>query len=334
MLSSVWGPFSDVLDAANNLCRFVDMVLNPGVGVALITDGKLYPMRRPAYDKDGVGELVTFQLNPAPPPVRPPAGSGRSVVGWFNSVMEMIGRQEIEQGQAQAAVGQAIDDKLASVWRNNFGLTAHQSDGVGVAIDAVGVGLSLVLASLGPLEVLGLIALVGGAVVLVLDGAAYTTEMAGHEEIAKTVRYYTFYPRCLATLATLPDALWNIGKVVLDAGELSADAARSLSTAGRASDDAARVTRSAKIQSDAASKARDLQYAKRYSEIGAAALQRAQAAQRRLAVFVTAQSTTRGLISPGIVLLTKEAVDDPENRPKIQAILSRYVFHVSAVHRP
>jgi hypothetical protein len=105
VLSSVWGPFSDVLDAANNLCRFVDMVLNPGVGVALITDGKLYPMRRPAYDKDGVGELVTFQLNPAPPPVRPPAGSGRSVVGWFDSVMEMIGRQEIEQGQAQAAVG-------------------------------------------------------------------------------------------------------------------------------------------------------------------------------------------------------------------------------------
>lgn len=278
--------------------------------------------------------MATFELKPLPPPAQPPPPSGRGVRGWFMSVLEMIGQQQLDRSKDQLAMNKLIDDKLASVWRNNFGLTGRQSDGVGVAIDAVGVGLSLVLLSFGPLEILGAVALIGGAVLLVSDGAAYTAEMAGADDIAKTIKYITFYPRCLATLATLPDAMWNVGKVVLDVNELGAVAARSLSTADRASGDAMRAAASATTQSNAAAKIRDLQYAKRYSEIGEAALERARAAQRRLTIFISAQSTTRGVVPPGIVLLTKEAVDDPDNRPKIQTILSRYVFHVSAVHRP
>jgi hypothetical protein len=176
--------------------------------------------------------------------------------------------------------------------------------------------------------------LVGGVALLVADGVAYGTEMAGYDEAAENIKRYTFWPRCLATVMTLPDAIWGVGKVLLESGEMAAKAASSLSTAERASRDAARVTAEGRGVADPLAASRKAALAQRYAEIGEAAQRRAQARQLRLAAFVSAQGVARGIVPPGIVFLVKEATDEPKNIPFIQSILAHYTFHVSAVHRP
>jgi hypothetical protein len=290
----------------------------------------MYAIRKPFYDAKGDGEIVAYEFGALPPQSTPPEGTGTGIRGWF----KWLGG-EISKGEAAAkqAIG-SIDSRIAHMWRTNFGLTDHQADGVGVALDAVGVGLSFALMSFGPLELLGAVALIGGVALLVADGVAYGTEMAGYDEAAKNVKYYTFWPRCLATVITLPDAVWGVGKVLLESGEMATKVASSLSTADRAAGDVARVTKAGQASTDPLAASRQAALAQRYAEIGAAAQRRAQARQLRLAAYLGAQGGGRAVIPPGIVFLTKEATDDPANRPQIQDILRRYTFHVSAVHRP
>ncbi len=183
--------------------------------------------------------------------------------------------------------------------------------------------------SFGPLEVLGAVALIGGAALLVMNGASYVSECAGDDKTADNIKHYTFYPRCLATLATLPDAIWGVGRVLLDGAEIATKVTRSLATADRAAADASRVTEAAR----GVETARAASLARRYAEIGEAAQRRAQAAQNRLRIFVSCQAGGRLVIPPGIYFLTKEATEDKSRIAEIQHILRQYVFHVSAVHR-
>ena len=83
-----------------------------------------------------------------------------------------------------------------------MGTRDRELDTLGVVVDGVAIGFSLVLLSFGPLELLGAIGLVGGAALLLADGAAYLTELAGYDEAADNIKSSTFYPRCLFTLMT------------------------------------------------------------------------------------------------------------------------------------
>ena len=328
--SPIWGPFSDPTDAARNLGLFTDEVLGPSFGIAWIASGKLHTIRRPNYDGQGYGDLVVFEFAGLPPPAAPPPDNGGGIVAWFSSVVTAAKDKVV--GEVRAA-GQVIENGLARAWRNAVGTREHRLDGLGVAIDVVGIGASLVLMSFGPLEVLGAVALIGGAALLVMDGASYVSEIAGNDKTADNIKHFTFYPRCLATLATLPDAVWGIGKVVLDAGEMGLKVAQSVSTADRATADASRVTAAARTSQTDIQASRAASLAKRYTEIGEAAQRRANAAQARLRLFVSCQSAGRVTIPPGIYFLTKEAADDPSRRSEIQRILKQYIFHVSAVRR-
>ena len=326
IVSPVWGPFTDPLDAAGHLGRFADEVVGPGFGIAWIAQDKLYAIRKPTYDANGFGEVITFEFKGIPAPSAPPAPTGTGVLAWLGHMWDVGSKAVV--GEVRAA-GSTIENGFARVWHNAFDTKEHRMDGVGVALDALGIGISVVLMSFGPLEVLGAVALIGGAALLVMDGASYVSECAGNEETANNIKRATFYPRCLATLATLPDAIWGVGRVVLDSAEIATKVSRSLATADRAAADASRVTAAARgVES-----ARATSLAQRYAEIGAAAQKRAQAAQRRLSIFVSCQAAGRAAIPPGIYLLTKEATEDKSRLSEIQRILRQYVFHVSAVHR-
>ncbi len=329
MLSPIWGPFDGPTDAADNLCKFTDLAAGPGLGIVWISSGKMYAIRKPSYNANGEGEIVAYEFGPIPPPKAPPPSAGTTVTGWFGWLGAELAKGEAVVKHAVSVV----DDSIKHAWKTNFGMTDHQSDGLGVVLDAVGVGLSFALMSFGPLEVLGTIALIGGLALLVADGVAYATEMTGHEDAAKTIKYYTFWPRCVATVMTLPDAVWGVGKVLADAAEMTTKVASSASTAERALADASRVTKAGEAAKDPLAASRQAAMAQKYAEIGAAAQRRAQARQLRLAGYLSGQTVARAAMPPGIVFLTKESLDDPENRPHIQDILKHFTFHVTAVHR-
>ncbi len=330
IVSPVWGPFTDPGDASNNLCKFSDSVLGPGFGVAWIAGGKLYTIRKPHYDNEGFGEIIVFEFAGIPPVTAPPPDNGGGITEWFSHMWNVASTKVVAEAKY---AGHAIENGFARVWTNAFGTKERRMDGLGVAVDALGIGASLVLMSFGPLEVLGAVALIGGAALLVMDGAAYVSEIAGADKTADNIKHATFYPRCLATLATLPDAIWGIGKVVLDGAEIAARVASSASTADRAAGDAARVLNTGRDAESAVAASRRAALAERYAQIGEAAQRRAKATQTRLHMFISGQSVGRATIPPGIYFLTKEATDDPERRGEIQRILKLFTFHVSAVHR-
>ena len=330
IVSPIWGPFTDPNDAARNLGPFTDQVLGPSFGIAWIAGGKLHTIRPPKYDSQAYGEIIVFEFAGLPPPSAPPPDNGGGIIAWFSHVVTAAKDKVVSEVRA---AGQVVENGLARAWQNAVGTQEHRMDGLGVALDVVGIGASLVLMSFGPLEVLGAVALIGGAALLVMDGASYVSEIAGNDKTADNIKHFTFYPRCLATLATLPDAVWGVGKVVLDAGEMGLKVARSVSTADRAAADASRVTAAARTTQTEIQASKAASLARRYAQIGEAAQRRASAAQARLRVFVSCQSAGRVTIPPGIYFLTKEASDDPSRRAEIQRILRQYIFHVSAVRR-
>ena len=81
MTSIAWGPFDDPVDAANNLGRFTDQVLDPQYGIAWIGNGTLYTLRAPTYDPNGDAEVIVFEYRPAPPARGAAQRRGRSHPG-------------------------------------------------------------------------------------------------------------------------------------------------------------------------------------------------------------------------------------------------------------
>ena len=240
---------------------------------------------------------------------------------------------ELENSRIQMEGAQALGRGMMTLYQRAMGSSERKLDTVGVLVDGLAIGVSLVLMSFGPLEVLGLIGLVGGAALLLSDGAAYVTELAGFDETAEDIKSITFYPRCLFTLMTLPDAAWGLGKVALESAELGSRAISAGVATRTAAAGAARTTRAAASASDALTAAEKTAQAARYAKIGASAQARAHAARMKLATFMGANTTSRLAIPPGMLLLLKEKDDGAEARARMAERMKRYTFHVSAVHR-
>ncbi len=333
MPSTIWGPFDSALEAAQRLGLFTDQVLDPSFGITWLSDGTLYALRPPRYDGDGNGQIVTFGVRHVVPPPPKPKGLVQNVKAWFWHQMEIQGQMAIAQGQANLAMGQALDNAIGNLYHKAVG--KYRDDTEGVAFDIAAVALSIFLIATGTAEVLGVIALVGGVALLVMDGAAYGTELAGDDETAENIKDATFPFRCLAMLATLPDAFWNVGKVMVEGGKLSAEAARIDNTVARATADADRSMAAGGKAGDALAQSRAAARARKYAEIGERARGKALAARQKLAAFLSANVAGRALIAPSTLLLIKEVREDDkeDHRGKLNAWLHRYFFHVSSVHR-
>ncbi len=332
-MSAIWGPFDDAIDAHKNLSGFTDDVLDPQFGIAWIGGGTLYTLRPPTYDANGEGACIVYECRPSPPPVAPPKGAGQKILAWFNSVMEQEGERQIAEGQRSLEAGRAINQGITTLYKRAFGSPDRKLDTAGVVMDGVGIGLSLVLVSFGPLEILGLIAMIGGAALLVSDGLAYGTELAGYDEAADQIKSATFYPRCVFALMTLPDAAWGLGKVVLESAELGTKAIKAGVAADRAADGLARTTAAAAAAPDALARSEQSSRAARYAKVGASAKKRADAARQKLATYMGAQAGSRVLIPPGLLLLLKEKDDGAEARARMAQKIRNYTFHVTAMHK-
>ena len=332
-MSAVWGPFDDAVDALTHLGGFTDEVLDPQFGIAWIGGGTLYTLRAPRYGGNGDGEVIVYEHRDLPPAAVAPKGLGERVVAWFSKIMAENAQREIDNAQMQMAASKAMVDGVTTLVHRAFGSPDRRLDTAGVVMDGVGIGFSLVLMSFGPLEVLGFIALVGGVALLASDGLAYVTELAGLDETADEIKSVTFYPRCVFTLMTLPDAAWGVGKAVLESAELGAKAVKAGVASDRAAQGLARTSKAAASSTDSVLASQNAAKAVRYAKVGASAKLRADAARLKLAKYMGAQAGSRFLIPPGLLLLLKEKNDGEEARARMAQKIRQYAFHVTAIHR-
>lgn len=312
VLDKTWGPYASQSDAAFSLGRFANRACGPGIGLAWSSGGMLYPLRRPVYDGDGFGEVLTVEWNPPstyPVKVQPAPGAGfwDRMVRIFERSLEMQGEAEIAQAQAYRALANSpIFSRFAQ----------HSDDGAGVVLDAIGVAASLILISTG-LGVLGGLALLGGIVLLGSDGAIYATEMAGNENLANQLREQTEIARIAATIVTLPDLALGGAKALCEFRE-----AEELLRADRTTAQAAQ-----KLGARTAIKARAAQYA----EIAEKANLRTQIRMKQIQAGITLEVAPRIAGGAGTGLLVREEV--MEDASGLNQIRQWLRMHILAVQR-
>lgn len=214
-LSRQWGPYRTAFDARTCLARFVDKVCGPDVGIVWAADGDIYALRAPRRDSENFGDIIVFQWLPAAVVVsnKPPSGFWNEAREFIKGALTAEGSALTIQGQAQMAVGQAVNRVVGRM------ATSHRDDGLGVALDVVCVGLSLALIPTG-LGVLAALGLFGGTLLLITDGTSYGMELAGDNERAEAFKINTEKIRIFATIATLPDALWGGMKALQELNEV------------------------------------------------------------------------------------------------------------------
>lgn len=335
MSASIWGVYNGAAEAAAHAGAFTDSVLDPQFGIAWLSNGTLYALRPPRYDGSGNGQILTLQYHATTAAAKPVAARnlGQRLKDWFLNQMAVQGRMAILQSQADLALGKTIDGFVTAAYRRAVGKDRDDTKGMG--IDVIAVGLSIVLLASGGAEVLGLVALAGGVAMLLMDGTAYVQELAGDDELAERTKDATFDFRLLAMAATLPDAFWNVGKVLAEGSKMMAEAARINTVVSRAAGDVARSSSAAGSATEALEASRAADRARRYAAIGERARLRAVAARTRLQMFLAEHAASRALIPPSLLLMAKEVQDDKsdDRRHAFNTMLQRMSFHVSSVHR-
>ncbi|QYE33959.1 hypothetical protein KZX46_14150 [Polymorphobacter sp. PAMC 29334] len=158
----------------------------------------------------------------------------------FWQVMELEGQAEIDNAQAQMAMSQAVVGAV----RDNVWEPAHRyllrhkkvADGVGVAVDAIGVvaGAAFVIAlspELGALAIVtGAAAGIGSIMLLFADGSVFVPELLGNktmsekQESAQWVQWF----RIIGTGLTLFDIPVGGARALVEVGKLSREAREAL----------------------------------------------------------------------------------------------------------
>lgn len=263
-MAGFWYPYADFNEARRRLSAFADATIGPRCGISFSDGASIGVVRQPSGTADTWLWLNVLRQHVAapPPPAPKPRGTWGKLKAWFWHAMEIEGEAEIQQGQAQLAMGQAIDSAIEThIWLpvHNF-LIRHKllADGIGVALDVVGVvaGAVFIVAALpeiaGGAVVVGTLGLVtgvsaaaGSLVLLGIDGAVFGLEASGNDgraekiEDDKTVQWL----RIGATVMLLPDiavggvrALGEIGKLGNEAREATTAQAEALRNAQAARD--------------------------------------------------------------------------------------------------
>ena len=212
-LSPAWGPYLNGPDAGIHLGGFVDTVCGPEVGIVWAANGNLYPLRAPRRDGSGNGEVLVFEWNGPPSLARPPTGFWNQVTQFINDALAAEGRAELEQAAVQRAMGVAMLQVLSKSSRT------HQDDGIGVLLDVVGIALSIALIPTG-VGVIATAALLGSVFLLATDSYAYALEMDRNDSGAEAFKKRTERYRIVATVMTLPDAVYGGFKAVRELQEI------------------------------------------------------------------------------------------------------------------
>ena len=203
VLGREWGPYHGPADALAYTSKFVDKCCGRDVGIVWVANGAIYPLRAAKPDKDGNRDFVVFEWTYAlPRPARPPTDYWSRVKRFIRHTVERMGENRLAEIKADMAVGQALQQLIGRA------TSGHAADGTAVALDVLCVALTIVsVVTVGP-EVIGLVALGGGVFLLLADSTILGLELSGDEERAEAVKKTTEVPRVLATIATLPDALF------------------------------------------------------------------------------------------------------------------------------
>ena len=273
-MAGFWYPYADFNEARLRLTAFADATVGPRCGISFSDGNSIGVVRQPTGTADAwlwLNVLTQHVAAPPPPPPKP-SGTWGKLKGWFWHAMEIQGEAQLEEAQADLAMGQAIDSAIEKhVWLpvHDF-LLRHKllADGVGVALDVVGVvaGVVFIVAALpeiaGGAVVIGTLGLVtgvsaaaGSLVLLGVDGTVFGLEASGHEgraeqvENNKTVQWL----RIGATVMLLPDvavggvrALGEIGKLGNEAREAETASAEAARNAQAARDRVAKIANPAK----------------------------------------------------------------------------------------
>ena len=311
VLSPIWGPFMNGSEASARLNAFVDKACGPGVGVVWSALGAIYPLRAPRRDAGGFGDVVVFEWSTEPPPSpKPPTGFWDRTKAFITDCLEQEGRAAELQSQADMAMGRALGQAVDRMVRN------HRDDGVGVALDILCIGLSIALLPTG-LGALGVLALAGGVVLLASDGAAYASELAGDDQMAEAIKKKTEVLRIIATVATLPDAVFGGIKAVQELREVSALLPRATRTAASAESMAARTANAAR--------------AERFAQIAQRAHLRAQLRQEQIFALLRLEIAPRGAGSISTGLLMREEITGDHST--MNSVVRRLRLHMTATHR-
>ena len=211
-----------------------------GVGVAWASGDRLYPLRAPRNDKDGFGEVVVFQWSPHAAPPKPPTGFWAK----FEALMEQSFEAQAEANRLEAQGYQALGDAAVRVVERAFD---HKKDTTGIVLDIACVALSLALlpTGVGALAVLGL---VGGTMLLGMDGVAYAKELGGDDAGADAVNKATEKWRIFATIITLPDFFNGLCEAIPRIAEARSFRVLDQSTAAAASRMAARTANAGRAE--------------------------------------------------------------------------------------
>jgi hypothetical protein len=315
VLDYTWGPFLGPGDALFRLGRFVDRCCAPSVGIAWAGSGGLYLLRSPKPEDGGMCDVAIFhwpKLPPMPKP-KPPPDFWDKVKAFLREAA--IAQYNASQAEVQGdlamsrAVGQVFDRMVHT----------HQDDGVGVALDVLCIALSIALipTGIGIVTTAAGIAAIGGAALLVMDGAAYGLELSGADEDAEAFKKHTEMLRIAATIATLPDLLKGGYIAVKELKEVR----EALPLAEQTASSAERM----------ASRARSSARADQYNQIAEKAHLRAQIRKQQIAGLLLHEIAPRisGVGSTG--LLIREEIQTRDSL--LHAVLSRLQVHTTSLKR-
>ncbi|MBB6253243.1 hypothetical protein [Nitrospirillum iridis] len=313
VLSSDWGPYRNETEAAACLCAYVDKVCGPGVGISWATNGYVYPLRGPTRDAGGFGDVFVFQWSHIPtPPAKhlPPPDFWHRVKGFIERCMEAQGKAALAESQANLAMGQAMGRVIDRMF------TSHRDDGVGVALDVLCVVASLALIPTG-LGALGIAGLIGGAMLLGMDGTAYAMELAGSDESAEDFKKQTEAWRIVATVMTLPDIVVGGPKALKELAEARELLQADMTTARTAETLAARTANGSR--------------AERYAQIAERANLRTQIRAKQIHAAMSLEVAPRAAgVGSGFLLIREEILGDES---ALHEIARRLQVHSVSVHR-
>jgi hypothetical protein len=298
-------------ECRDRLTAFVNRSCGPSVGAAWAANGMIYPLRPPQRDGMGIGVVATFAWTPAPPPPpRPPKGFWESWHAFWNRYFEMQAESARIQAEGNMALGRAIGTGIDRM------IHSHQDDAAGVALDVLCVALSLALLPTG-IGALGVMGLVGGAILLGADGVAYAKEIGGDEEGAESWKHDTEGLRIAATVMTLPDLAFGGVKAVRELAEIKQLRTLSRTTATAAETLAARTARAER--------------ARRYAQIAERANLRAQLRSEQIAAMMKLEMTPRAAGVVGTSLLLREEIKSDESL--LHGTMRRLRIHCTGNHR-
>lgn len=258
-MAGFWYPYADFPEARSRLTAFANATVGPHCGISFSNGINIGVIRQPA----GVGgnwlwlNILTQHVAAPPPPPPKPRGVWGKLKAFFWHAMTVMGEQELQREQINLAAAQEVDGAIEKhIW-----LPAHKflirhkllADGLGVALDVVGVvaGAVFIVAALPEIAggavvvgtiglVTGVAALAGSLVLVGIDGTVFGLEASGNEGRAEKIESNTTvqWVRIAATVMLLPDvavggvrALGEIGKLGTEAREATSASAKAAQNA-------------------------------------------------------------------------------------------------------